>query len=378
MYGYDGFTIQWLNGNYFNSSSRYGNSRYGLIDSAPWRVRDSYDFRVHDGSEAHQWLSTPRYGKEPSFVDLDIIKQKLYVPNQGETLFFDKACTIPRIKCEGTWKRSIRVAKADTVVIPNSIPSIYSYDVVLFVNTTYNTISILRGLDSSVVKPVIGQPFDEWHELAKGRVSQESLTYPANQEAVRRIASSVCVFIGKLFAYRKKDQWLFDVFDGIYPKITQEGTLLQLLGSEEERLTPDFVESLIELLNSKDRDSVHQGMRTLANLDYAHYPSVTKYILQRTEGNWDKHKPFNSAVKFMLNSLGQYHNPFTNVTPEEFSIAHDILIAITRDEINQHIARIRADTNLVVDIDYNLELRLLEELSSNDVTEEVEDDSELA
>lgn len=378
IYGYDGFSIQWLSGSYFNSQSRYGNYKFDLVGTAPWQVREHYNFRMHDGSEAHRWLSTPRYGKEVTFADLDIIKQKLYVPSPGDTLFFDKACTIPRIKCEGTWKRSIRIAKADTVVIPDNTPPIYSYDVALFLNTTRHTISILRDLDKSVVQPVVGQSFDEWHELAKSAVNRESLNYPSNQEAVRQIASSVCIFVGELFAYRQKDQWLFDVFDGIYPKITQEGTLLQLLGSEEERFTPDFVEGLIELLNSKDRDSVHQGMRVLANMDYTHYPSVTKYILQRTKSNWDKHKPYNSAVKFMLNSLGQYHNSFTDVTPEEFFIAHDILVAITRDEINQHISRIRANTNLIVDIDYSLELRLPEEPSSNDVTGEAEDDSELA
>ena len=192
------------------------------------------------------------------------------------------------------------------------------------------------------------------------------------------MANSMCVFVGKLFAYRQKDQWFFDVLDGVYPRVTQESTLLQLLGGEEEKFTPDFVEGLIELLNSKDHDSVHQGMRVLANMDYAHYPSVTKYILGRTEQNWGKHKPFNSAVRFMLNSLGRYYKPFTSVTPEEFSIAHDILIAIIKDEINQCISSIRAGTNLMVDIDYSLGLRLPEGSSLNGVTEEDEDNPELA
>lgn len=51
-------------------------------------------------------------------MKLDAVKDKEYIPKQGDTLYFDKKCKIPRIKIEGIWNRTTKIEKADVVVIP--------------------------------------------------------------------------------------------------------------------------------------------------------------------------------------------------------------------------------------------------------------------
>lgn len=370
MYGYEDYAIQWLNPSYFSTNNAW--SCY-LSKGEPYRVDSLTRLRMADDSETNEWLNG--YNRSNSFFGLPSIAPKTCVPVDGATLFFDKACTIPRIKCEGKWRRTIKVTKADVVVVPK-VTFLNSYSgTTIFADEKSKTLYILAYSSNIPVKPIIGQPFGEWHELCKSSISYKNLSNQENRELVQKAFDAVCIFKGTMFTYKAKHQFIFDIIDGLYPRIVCEDTLLQLLGSEEERFTPEFVESLIELLNSKDKESVHQGLRVLSSMDYTHYPSIAKYILKMTEGNWGKHRPFNSAVKFMMNSLGSWYSPFSNVTPDEFLIAHDIFNKIIETEVNNCLVALQHQTNLVIKTKIDIDTALPES-TSEQPSEESEDDTE--
>lgn len=373
MYGYEDYFIQWLNPSYFNTNNNWG---CNLATGKPYGVDSLTRLRMADSSEADKWLCNNSYGRSKSFFDLPSIAPKVHVPDDGETLFFDKFCTIPRIKCEGKWQRTIKVTKADVIVVPK-VTSLDTYEgTTIFVDEKSRALYIFAYGSHIPVKPIIGQPFGEWHELCKGYIGYKNLSNQQNRELVQKAFDAVCIFNGTIFAYKAKHQFIFDIIDGLYPRIVCEDALLQLLGSEEERFTPEFVESLIELLNSKDKESVHQGLRVMSSMDYAHYPSIAKYILKMTENSWSKHRPFNSAVKFMMNSLGSLYNPFESVTPNEFLIARDIFNKIIEKEVNDCLAAFQCRTNLVIEARIDIDTALPRN-TSEQPSEESEDDTEL-
>lgn len=370
MYGYDDYRIQWLNSSYFANN----NWDYDLANGKPYRIDSLITrLRMADDSETDKWLSN--YHRSGSFFDLPSIAPRVQIPNDGATLFFDKACTIPRIKCEDKWQRTIKITKADVVVVPKvTLPDTYK-GAIVFVDERSRTLYILAHSNNVPVKPVIGQPFGEWHELCKGHISSKSLSNQKNRELVQKAFDAVCIFNGTIFAYKAKHQFIFDIIDGLYPRIVCEDALLQLLGSEEERFSPDIVESLVELLNSKDKESVHQGLRVLASMDYAHYPSITKYILKMTKSNWSCHKPFNSSVKFMMSALGSIYYPFEGVTADEFLMARDIFNKIIEMEVSGCLADLQRQTNLKIDAKIDIDTSFPES-PSEQLSEESEDDTE--
>lgn len=374
MYGYEDYFIQWMSARYFSAGTRYSYT-YDLFGGKPYRLDSTSKLRMADDSETNKWLYSYSSARACGFFELPSIAPKVHVPKDGETLFFDKACSIPRIKCEGKWQRTIKITKADVVVVPR-IGSPESYDdVTVFADDSNKILYVLAFNREPPIKPIIGQSFGEWHELCKSNINSSSLNKVENRQAVQKAFNAVCIFHGTLFAYKAKHQFIFDIIDGLYPRIVCEDSLLQLLGSEEERFTPDVVESLVELLNSKDKESVHQGLRVLASMDYAHYPSITKYILKMTQNNWSQHRPFNSAVKFMMSSLGSPYCPFEHVTVDEFLMARDIFNKIIELEVNGCLAGLQRQTNLVIEAKVNIDTSLPEN-PSEQPSEEPEDGCE--
>lgn len=372
FHGYEGYNIKWLNNSFFSSSSHNYNSK--LCESSPWMVPDTAYIRMHDGSDTNEWLES--YNRDKSFYELPDIAKRLYTPKQGDTLYFDKSCTIPRIKCEGTWNRTIKMVKADVVVTPNVSRLESIQNCAVFVDDVNKTIAIIRRVDSPI--PTQGQTFDSWFQLRKHKVNAVSLNNDLNKAVLAELSNTELTYIGTLFICKPKDRFVFDIIDGIYPRIICEQDLLHLLSKDEEKFTADFTESLIDMLNSKDGESVHQGMRILASMDYTHYPSIAKYILSTTETNWARFKPFNSAVRFMLNSLGSSRSPFSAVTVEEFSIAHDIFKKIIEHSLTGFIDSLQRETNMVLGIPFDVSITHkdinTEALSDEISSEEFEDE----
>lgn len=300
---------------------------------------------------------------------------RFYTPKPGDTLYFDKGCTIPRIKCEGTWKRTVKIHNADVVVIPYP-ERIEKDEYAVFVNPVQQKVFMMRlwsdrpsGL---MVGATIGHLVNEARRL--GKLSKKYTNSSAYRATVDAVSDASCVFIGEVFTYIEREQFIFNVLDGLYPRIVFEADLMKLLGSEEEKFDSEFLTNMLELLSSKDRDTVHHGMRILASMDYTHYPSVTKYILNETRSNWESHKPFNSSVKFMLDRVEGIGSPFDKVTAEEFTLAKPIFEDIVRIRIEQSMRALQQQTNMKIEHTFDVSITLPEPAAVSEEPEKPEED----
>lgn len=376
VYGYEGYQIYWLNAGFFRSNQYSYNTSF--ICGKPYQMGDNDCIRTIDPKSTQQADIAGSRSKS-SIAELSWVKNKFCIPTEGQTLYFDRACTIPRIKCEGTWKRTIKPVKADVVVIPD-IHSIQYYEqIALFINDqARHVVAYLISNNSNCPVPFVGLTLDEFVTLNSSLISRTAKEDSANRENLRKLGDAQCAYVGSAFHYSPKEQCIFDVIDGLYPRIVYESTLLQLLNRDDEKFTPEFVEGLIELLNSKDQESVHQGMRVLASMDYAHYPSIAKYILRETSSNWNNFKPFNSSVKFMLDTLGHrtygFYSPFKQVTREEFTLAYDIFKSIVKQNIDETLEQIQKETNMVLSCTYDFDLTYPEPEQNSSLDSDSEDE----
>lgn len=373
LFGFEDFNVALIN-YYFFKGSRM-NSLLG-----DW----------HSHIESNDTLRIP--GIEPFYkllkrADLlkndPVIKDKLYLPAPGEVLYFDKTCTIPRIKCEERWKRTIKPQNANVIVVPDLV-NIYYEEYAIFQNVTTRQIFLLRNARSLQFPAMIGMTVGDLVQKNISSIDSNTI-YQANiQTELSKARDAVCIYVGDLYKYPPKQQYIMDIIDGVYPRICFESMLLDNLGDEHNSFDEDTVSAIIDMLNSKDRESVHNGMRVLASLDYIHYPAVTKYILATSMDNWRNFKPFNSAVKFMLESLGvarAYHiEPFQNVSEQEFDLAKGILEKILIKNMQSALSLNQSRTNLriICPIDLHLEYpnRTSQESESDTIDEEAEEISE--
>lgn len=380
LWGYDGYTVTFLTSAYYTSSKNQYKRELKCSYYYWIRNPDTTVLRMYNPEDPiMKKLTESRIGAK-ELKQFEVITSKQYLPKPGEVLYFDKSCTIPRIKCEGTWKRTVKLAKADVVVVPEFSAIDYKGNIAVFANDETKELWAMVDATELLAPLSVGMTFDEMDTDNSRFINNVSFNADENKMWVEKAKDSKCVYIGPLLIYNKRQQYMFDIIDGIYPKIVFEQELLNQLGGEDEMFTPEIVSSLIELLSSKDKDSVHQGMRTLASMDYAHYPSITKYILNQTSSSWSQHKPFNSAVKFMMDSLNYgtygFYEPFTDVSAEEFSIARAIFENIFRSEIQSTYDSLQRRTNIKIDFGFDVELTLPDKKELTEEQEEALEESE--
>lgn len=181
----------------------------------------------------------------------------------------------------------------------------------------------------------------------------------AEDENYQRAKTSKLIYKGDIVAFPEDNTYAYDIIDGIIPKFIFENKLISLIDRLDEKFDAETVDGIISLLESKDDESVKMGMRTLANMDYTHYISIARYILYKTEHNWNKHKPFNSAANFMLDNIykgTRSATPFSNVTKEEFELCKPIIESIIKGELRDTVSCLCYRTNLKLDFTYDVKV----------------------
>lgn len=362
LFGYEDYSFTVVSYSFFEDRTQYGSNRFeGWVYDRGYgdlylRIPEQEPIWTKIGTKLYN--SPDKLKQDPTFAD------RHYIPAQGETLFFDKACTIPRMKCEGMWKRSINLIRANVAVIPDPVVLDSTAKSAIFKDDVNKRIYFLESAGNLKFIPMVGMTIEDlisYHPMMSQHwKNPESYDYQKVAEAL----SAKCVYVGPVIKYREKDKFMFTVLEGLYPRIVYESDLLARLGDENNKLDASFVENLISLLNSSDKESVYQGMRVLAELDYTHYPSITKWILSVTKNNWEKYgaSSFNSAVRFMLKELkyreGGLHRPFANVSHEEFLLAKDIFEEIINMRVKNCIDSLRVETNMTLDTQFSVSLSL--------------------
>lgn len=357
LYGYEEYRLKFISGNFFDVS--WGR----FYTNTPGNGSLNDVFRIPEQTKTWRTLLRYRGGAgDAALKQLPEFQEKIVVPQDGQTLYFDKSCKIPRIKAEAKWKRTIQLVKADVAVVP--LPTYMEYEnMAIFLDEASKTIYAMTSNNIKNCVIMTGTTLREIFDIChNNNTLSDEWQKPEVKSQVLAALPAVCIYCGMVARYSPNQEYMIKVIDGVYPRICFEDTLLQLLGTEEEKVDLKFLENITDLLKSNDKESVHQGMRILASVDYAHYPSVVKYVLQTTRTRWERHKPFNSSVQFMLKHLGYsrygWSDPFRHVTPEEFSLAKDIIIGLMENELNYVLTNWKKSTNLIVDYHATLDLLL--------------------
>lgn len=199
--------------------------------------------------------------------------------NQSSTLYFDKACTFPRYKLEGTnFKRCIKVDKADYIVIPKSYNKICNFNTA---NYTYEIEDDKRiYLFDQIAYDII--PDKSKFNICK--FEQTDYLY-ADTQALGFLAYNVLNIYNKPF-----------IFEEDLDRLISETHL--------EKLDADTINSIYEMMSSKDADSVELGCKLLSSFNVFDKSLTTSLLLFLTQDNWFCNKGSKSVTfKSMLQSL---------------------------------------------------------------------------
>lgn len=199
--------------------------------------------------------------------------------NQSSTLYFDKACTFPRYKLEGTnFKRCIKVDKADYIIIPKSYNKIWNF------NTAKYTYEIE---DDKQIYLFDQRAYDIIPDKSKFNIhkfEQTDYLYADNQ-TLGFLAYNVLHVYNKPF-----------IFEEDLDKLISETHL--------DKLDADTVNSIYEMMSSKDDDSIELGCKLLTSFNVFDKVLTTSLLLFLTQDKWYYNKGSKSvAFKSMLQSL---------------------------------------------------------------------------
>lgn len=197
--------------------------------------------------------------------------------NLKSTLYFDKGSSFPRLKLDGTdFKRCIKLDKADYIVIPKIIttfvkfPEDYKYKIELN-NIVYLLTESLKNDYPCLVSLL------EPYEGTSGY-------YYAN---VKRDAETI-----------------YNILSNYNKPLIYEKELDSIISKDLEKLDQESIESIYDMLKSRDASSIELGCKLLSSFDVNECNLTTSLLLFLTQDNWIINKGAKSVLfKNMLNSI---------------------------------------------------------------------------
>lgn len=238
-------------------------NKYGFLS----RFRTSY---------GNEYITKGTLQKVSDNVNQNLIKKEDV--NLSSTLYFDKSCTFPRYKLEGTnFKRCIKIDKADYIIIPKN-----------FKYWNFNTSNY------------------------KYKIEEEKRIYLFGQDAYDIIPDKSEFNIEPfeqtdyIYADTRDIGYLVHNILNVYnkPFILEEDLDRLISETHLEKLDADTVNSIYEMMSSKDADSVELGCKLLSSFNIFDKSLTTSLLLFLTQDNWFCNKGSKSvAFKSMLQSL---------------------------------------------------------------------------
>lgn len=198
--------------------------------------------------------------------------------NLSSTLYFDKSCTFPRYKLEGTnFKRCIKIDKADYIVIPRN-----------FKYWSFNTSNHKYKIETDKKIYLFGQDaYDIIPNKSEFNIElfeQTDYVY-ADTKDMGYLVHNVLNVYNKPF-----------IFEEDLDRLISETHL--------DKLDADTVNSIYEMMSSKDADSVELGCKLLSSFNVFDKSLTTSLLLFLTQDKWYYNKGSKSvAFKSMLQSL---------------------------------------------------------------------------
>lgn len=227
-------------------------------------------------SYGNEYITKGTLQKVSDNVNQNLIKKEDI--NLSSTLYFDKSCTFPRYKLEGTnFKRCIKIDKADYIIIPKN--------------------------------------FNYWNfnvSNYKYKIEEEKRIYLFGQDAYDLIPDKSEFNIESfeqtdyIYADTRDIGYLVHNILNVYnkPFILEEDLDRLISETHLEKLDAYTINSIYEMMSSKDADSVELGCKLLSSFNVFDKSLTTSLLLFLTQDNWFCNKGSKSvAFKSMLRSL---------------------------------------------------------------------------
>ena len=191
--------------------------------------------------------------------------------NLSATLYFDKGCTFPRFKLQGTdFKRCVKPSKADYIVIPRDP---------------------FKDCTDFSANPKFRYKFE--YDNCEYLVPTEFYNFYTNLQ-------ELCVpidFQDLVYCTTKSvAQTLYNI-EFVYNKpFIYEDDLELLISKDLEKLDEESLMSIYDMLKSSDESSIELGCKLLSSFDVFEVPLATSMLLFLTQNNWIKNKGANSTT----------------------------------------------------------------------------------
>lgn len=230
-------------------------------------------FRTFYGNE---YITKGTLQKVSDNVNQNLIKKEDI--NLSSTLYFDKSCTFPRYKLEGTnFKRCIKIDKADYIIIPKN-----------FKYWNFNTSNYKYKIEEEKRIYLFGQ---DAYDLIPNK----------SEFNIEPFEQTDCIY-----ADTRDIGYLVHNILNVYnkPFIFEEDLDRLISETHLEKLDADTINSIYEMMSSKDADSVELGCKLLSSFNVFDKSLTTSLLLFLTQDNWFCNKGSKSvAFKSMLQSL---------------------------------------------------------------------------
>lgn len=302
----------------------YGYEDYEVFDMSTYNIVINNETRGQSGSNNYYRLCIEphllkNYKSEFDVNALEVMEHPKLLDN-ARKIYIHPSSTISRDMVRRKFATSINAVGADAIVIPKPNKEALSvHTEAIFVNDSAMKVYMFRFdvLENRYYYHDVWEAkrmktfYNEVKGLPPGirfsEIAQISSVIDYTDEdkpGMKDLADAELVSVGPVLYAMEKAKYIIDLITYVLPKdrIVYEDTLLKALGDESNEPTIDSLTSIYDMMKSTDPAIRELGMKTLATMDYIHYPVCVNAILDNTD--WRRDTRFNStAVKFMLASL---------------------------------------------------------------------------
>jgi hypothetical protein len=193
------------------------------------------------------------------------------------------------------YNKSLDAWTADVVAIPEAQEyDITKENIAVFVNEDEKIVVLAPYSEDDKCDFESGLPYSSVcnnNALYKWCLSHECT------DKFSSILQSTLIWHGSATKVELSASWIADLMTGMLPsnKLVYEKTLMESLGSEDNKVTLDSLVSLISMLKSPDDDTVAVGLKSIASMDYVHYTASIVFALQLDMYNYK----YNKAIEII-------------------------------------------------------------------------------
>lgn len=248
-----------------------------------------------------------------------VVEEHKELLTEGNRVFIHPCCNLSRTLVSTKYNKSLDAWTADVVAIPEAQEyDVLKEDIAVFVNEDEKIVVLAPYSEEDKCDFESGLPYSSVcnsNALYKWCLSHECTDKFAN------ILQSTLIWHGSATKIDPSASWIADLMTGMLPsnKLVYEKTLMESLGSEDNKVTLDSLVSLISMLKSPDDATVAVGLKSIASMDYVHYTASIVFALQLGVYNYRYNKAMNSTVvKYMFRNFLNMRNIRKNpVMPKE-------------------------------------------------------------